>query len=545
MWGGITRTKIDEVEVFWAEAPGPPLATLTFRVGVVDETLFVRGITHMVEHLALQPLALQTYQYNGFVDQLRTTFTASGEPDELAGFLRTVCAGVTNPPIDRLEHERQILLTESGQHDAGGLGALLATRYGPRGPGLIAYGELGLHHVDGGRIREWARQWFRPENAVLWLNKEPRPGLELPLDAGGTRRTVEDTEALPLTLPAWIEQGERGVAASYVHSRSVGSTTCLQILERRLQQELRYERGLAYEVSASYLAMSGRTAHAAIWTDVLKENAATARDVTIETLRRLAEEGPTEEEVDQRKRDLEKAHADPLAIPGKLDWLTQVFLLDPAEAERDLTADTEAMTTEDVKQAAAELGPGAIYVVPSGTTMPARYEKVPLHSTDEVRGRVHRPVGTIAGGDQKLVVGDDGVTLQTGKGQRATIWFDRCEAMLKWSNGYRILFGSDGWIVQVRPAAWQRGRRAVTALDQRLADRAIEMHTDPPDKGAEERGGNLWVAGVAGLMGISALINAFEPGEHDTTGTVFYAILAAALLTVSALAVRKQLRKEK
>lgn len=534
MWGGISRTTIDGVEVFWADAPGPPIATLTFRVGVVDENLYVRGITHMVEHLALQPLALQTYTYNGFVDQLRTTFTATGEPGELAGFLRTVCAGVTDPPVDRLEHERQILLTESGGHDAGALGALLATRYGPRGPGLIAYDELGLHHLDADRIKEWARRYFRPENAVLWLNKEPPPGLTLPLDPGGSRRPVEETEPVPLTLPAWMEQGERGVGVSYLHDRTVAVSALLQVLERRLQQNLRYDRGIAYEVGASYFPLSGQTAHSTIWSDVLKDNAEVARDVTIETLEQLAAEGPTEDEVEQRRRDLEKAHTDPLAVPGKLDWVTQLYLLDPPAADRDLIEETRAMTRADVQAAAAGLAPGALYVVPSGTTMPAGYERVPENSTDEVRGRVHRPVGTIAGGDQKLVVGEEGLTLVAGKGKRATIRFDRCEAMLKWSNGYRILFGDDGFVVQVRPASWQRGKRAVAVLDERLADRAIAMETDPPDEGAEKQN-TLWPAVVAGLFGLSATANALEPAEHDTLGTVFYAIFGAVLLTVSGL----------
>lgn len=541
MWGGISRTTVDGVEVFWAEAPGPLIATLTFRVGIVDETLYVKGITHMVEHLCLQPLALQTYSYNGFVDQLRTTFTATGEPDEIQGFLRTVCAGVTDPPVDRLEHERKILLTESGGHDAGGLGAFLATRYGPRGPGLVGYDELGLHHVDANRLKEWARKYFRPENAVLWLNREPPPDLSLPLEPGGTPYPVEETEPVPLPLPAWTEQGDRGMAVSHVHPRTRGASATVAILERRLQQDLRYERGIAYEVSAWYLPMSGKTAHSAIWTDVLKENAPAARDVLIENVRRLAEEGPTDEELAQHKREFEKAQADPLMIPGKLDWVTQLFLLDPAAVERDVMAEIAATTAEDVRAAARALAPAAIYAMPAGTTMPEDFERIPESSPDEVRGRVHRPVGTIAGGAQKLVVGDEGVTVATAKDRRATIRFGRCEAMLQWSNGYRILFGSDGFLIQIRPSAWQRGKRAVAVIDEKLADRTIPMTTDPPDAGAEKRTNHLWWAAVAGFFGMGALANAVDPGPYDG-GVADDAILGVAFLTIAGLLLWKHFR---
>jgi len=55
----------DGVPVVWSALDGPVHARLTFRVGTCDEALTQRGITHIVEHLALSGLGSQAYQYNG------------------------------------------------------------------------------------------------------------------------------------------------------------------------------------------------------------------------------------------------------------------------------------------------------------------------------------------------------------------------------------------------------------------------------------------------------------------------------------------------
>ena len=49
-----TRTTIDGIPVILAPGRDPRVtAGLAFRVGWADETLPTRGITHLVEHLAL------------------------------------------------------------------------------------------------------------------------------------------------------------------------------------------------------------------------------------------------------------------------------------------------------------------------------------------------------------------------------------------------------------------------------------------------------------------------------------------------------------
>jgi hypothetical protein len=54
------RSSVAGVPVFWTESGDQMLAGLMFRVGRADESLARGGITHMIEHLVLYPLGVET-----------------------------------------------------------------------------------------------------------------------------------------------------------------------------------------------------------------------------------------------------------------------------------------------------------------------------------------------------------------------------------------------------------------------------------------------------------------------------------------------------
>jgi hypothetical protein len=75
----IQALRLDGIPTFVASTGAMPLrACLMFRVGTADESLSRHGVTHLVEHLALEPLGEQPYKYNGMVDGLFTRFYAAG-----------------------------------------------------------------------------------------------------------------------------------------------------------------------------------------------------------------------------------------------------------------------------------------------------------------------------------------------------------------------------------------------------------------------------------------------------------------------------------
>ena len=86
----VERTDVDGLPVFWAPAPGVFRATLMFRVGIADEAPATRGITHLVEHLAMFGSTARTYEANGFVAVRETDSAANEEkePDVLYRWMR-------------------------------------------------------------------------------------------------------------------------------------------------------------------------------------------------------------------------------------------------------------------------------------------------------------------------------------------------------------------------------------------------------------------------------------------------------------------------
>src|SRR5262245_23067632 len=78
---------------------GPLQACLVFGVGRADETMPVAGITHVVEHLAFQPLGHSPYSVNGSVSPVCTRFVVSGRPEDVVEFLGNITKHLRNLPV--------------------------------------------------------------------------------------------------------------------------------------------------------------------------------------------------------------------------------------------------------------------------------------------------------------------------------------------------------------------------------------------------------------------------------------------------------------
>jgi hypothetical protein len=72
----------------------------------------VAGITHVVEHLAFQPLGHSPYSVNGSVDSVCTRFVVSGQPEDVVEFLGSIATNLHDLPIAGLAQELQILRVE-------------------------------------------------------------------------------------------------------------------------------------------------------------------------------------------------------------------------------------------------------------------------------------------------------------------------------------------------------------------------------------------------------------------------------------------------
>ncbi len=160
----VRRSLVDGVTVFSAPADGETSATLSFRVGMIDETLTTSGITHLVEHLAMPAHSRHVFEVNARVEGVRTLFWGHGEEQEVAGFLRGICAALRSLPLERFEAERRMRRDSVSGHELAA--QFLVLRHG----GSIRFQDLlyrGLDFLKGGAKAHGKDNRYRPRHDQL------------------------------------------------------------------------------------------------------------------------------------------------------------------------------------------------------------------------------------------------------------------------------------------------------------------------------------------------------------------------------------------
>jgi zinc protease len=154
-------------------------------------------------------------------------------------------------------------------------------------------------------------------------------------------------------------------------------------LSSRLYREVREKRGLAYSVYESLLWMD----HSALFigsTGTRADRASETIDAVEKEVRRMAEEGPTQQELDEAKSYLKGSQMLALDTSSKLAQALLQYQLDklPIDYIEKRNAIVDAVTLDDAKQAAKRLwGQGLLTVVvgrapqaaaqPAAATLPA------------------------------------------------------------------------------------------------------------------------------------------------------------------------------
>jgi zinc protease len=291
------RTEIGGTPVFSVDRPGPHQAALVFRVGRADETLATSGLTHLVEHLALFAVDDDLRRSGGFVDHFRTVFFTSGTHDDIARFLVSVTGALRALPLERLDLEKRVLLTEEASAGGSTWQWLMGLRFGAEQFGLVAHNEVGLRRVDAHEVESWCASRFVSRNAAIWSTCPLPADLGLQLPSGRRFSPPPAATLAEVPLPSYVPSGRPGVVLSALGSRSTALTVALGILEQRVHRNLRLRRGLSYAATGSYVPLNADTAHLTFGADCLAEHATVVRDEILAEFRRLAEDGPGAEEL--------------------------------------------------------------------------------------------------------------------------------------------------------------------------------------------------------------------------------------------------------
>jgi hypothetical protein len=461
------------------------MAGLVFRVGVVDEHLPVRGFTHMVEHLALSSFRDTSYYCNGAVGLDRTTFVVRGDVDEVVGHIRALTSNLSSLPVGRLEVERKILSAESSTRNPGAVGDLLEARFGPNGPGLLEYAELGLPAATTAAIQEWARRFFTRGNLAVWLTGPPVPQIDLNLPEG-ERNPLPSAEPLELPLPGWAGLRRGGTAMGMLTPRSTVSVILADLLRRKAMAKLRYDLGIVYDVASSYLQLDNQSAHLALVAETEAGNYEAAAVGLHDIAQNLAAGRFDQQEIVEYQNRWRRTFEDPAWTAGWVDALAHGELIgkDPPSPV-ELDAEISAVSTADVGRAMHAAMRTAILVGPPNS-VPAvdGYQPLPRWSTTRAQGkrykhRYRRRWRTAP----EVQLDGEAITLAINKAQAVTVRFADCVASCHYANGTRILLGPEGRFLPIDPFEWEAARELVSVIDQRVPSErwiAIDKDVTPP-----------------------------------------------------------------
>ena len=466
--GEFVATEICGIRALHLPAPGCTRLTLHVGVGWADESFATRGVTHAIEHLVMgagKPGRLET---NACVMPFQTAFWANGPAPRVGRFLNAVAAALRDPPIDRLEHERNVLEAETHGHTFGAHEVLLKSRFGIAGPGLGMFPGVGPLGLDPATVARHHEQWFVAGNAVLTIVGPLPEGLDLALPPGEAPERSFDTWC---GGPAWDRADVRDPCASIEGHDTPVASAAIRATAAALERRLRHDRGIAYGVVPDVVRLPG-TGRVVLQLTTRTAPGAQAEVAAelIDELRRRSEVGVTAAELAD---DLDWSRS----LTGDLDAAASHVQL---QAERLLAGQpahqfakvrelVAAVTAQDVTAALQESLPTALLLVPRDSPAPQGLPLVPTCAalpdltTPRLRRRLRSglPAGTALG------FADGVVQYRDEDGDVHEVRFDECVGVGV-AHGGRLLFGRRGCFVWVDPREFRGAGAVVRAIDERL-----------------------------------------------------------------------------
>lgn len=475
----IRQLELCGLPAFHVQRPGLTRLTLHVGVGWADETFATRGVTHVIEHLAMSAAKAGKFEVNASVGAFQTGFWAHGRPEQVAAFLNDVARALHGLPMDRLEKEKGVLDAESSAGGYGAHDAALKMRYGNRGLGLGLFPGLGPQAADPAVVEEHLRTWFVRGNAAITVLGDIPDGLELALPEGPTPvRTHEET-----ARPGSVSFDVAGPVLSFVAPDVPEASFALRAMAKRMEDDLRHERGLVYAVGPELIRLPGSPRvlfqlAAQVAPGAAKE---VAEAMAAEMVRR-SEVGASPEEIADDLEWWDAAADHPDGVLLDLDVAVERLLAGrPFRSEAESRALVEALEPATVAAVVRDALDTVLLLTPQGedpeTTFPdggACSVRKDL-TTTPLRRRFRSPAarGTALG------FGTDVVQHQDEDGDVHEVRFDECVGVGV-AEGARLLFGARGCFVWVDPREYRGAADVVRAIDERIPSGLhFDMKTSP------------------------------------------------------------------
>jgi len=455
--------------------------TLTFAVGVRDETLRTIGVAHTLEHLVMSTVRRLPIKIDAEVDLMTTSFAASGSPARVGEFLSGICAALTNPPLERLELEAGVLAAEDGWATHPMAALLFNAKYGAQSAGLAWLDGPGYDGLTAEHVISFAGQWFRAGNALLQVTGPLPEGLRLNLPDGPApvrnypvgrsldRPTavgyVAPGAAVLLTLPA-------GDAARVSH-------WAVDVLEHRIEEQARHAGGHSYIVGREPFAGPGGPTDWVVYAEAREGTEEAVTRAVAEALTDLAANGPTEEELAlvlnrfeeelaTTDAQLQRSYAaimrelfgEPEPEPFDLALAAQVRPADIAAVLRDALRSALGYATEEALDVWTSFGFTRSTQCPTIPELPAGQTFKPSLGARTIFKAARSLV---------LVLTDDGLALRDEDGIYETGWND-IAGIMRSAEGPTVVFGLNCSVI---PISADLFRGAAKVLDE------LTRRTDP------------------------------------------------------------------
>lgn len=476
----IRLAEIDSIPVVYTE-DGPSTAGLVFRVGSADEVLSQRGLTHLIEHLALHRLGATDYHFNGTTGPYFTSFFTRGDQARVVTFLEQVAASLGDLPIDRLDIEKGVLRTEEDGR-ATSVGALMALwRYGAVGLGAASYNELGRAGLRPYDLTRWVSRYFTRENAVLWFSGMTPPSqLRLALASGVREPIVESVSILP-TMPAFRPEFPQHLGLHAEVGRTTRATVFSAVWQRELFRRLRQENGYCYTPTVEYSVIDANRAQIFAAADLAPDLREAALGEFVDTFASLRWGESNPSLLKEVQTSFRSAMSEPGAEASRLPQAaTDLLIGRPPTPTEALKEELDAVTPADLYSVAAEVASSALLFTPQGLGAAwAGFARVPETSEQAVTGRPFVPINDPS---YTLVIGVDGVSLVTEAGPMTVLYGD-CQAMLVRPDGARTLIARDGVVCPIEPTLFTLPEGILDTIDQQVPpDRVVRMPPRPPEQ---------------------------------------------------------------
>jgi hypothetical protein len=319
-----------------------------------------------------------------------------------------------------------------------------------------------------------------------------------------------------VTYPAiYTSESSGGLLLAGVARRTTAASVAGELVQRRIEQRLRYELGISYDVGSSFLALGPEAGHTVVAGDVSDDHLRDAVDESVKILREVAAGTAREDELELARETRRRATSDPSQLDAYLWWCAHQLLLGvEPESRAELQQNADSMSADDVAEAAGQLLESALVLALEAGAGAADLAAYPVMSGRTLDGTRHRLRRLRAKPLPAVVVGNDGIMLETEHGS-ITAPFAEVAVARRQPDGSRMLLTNDGFFLVVDPGDWRSGDEIVRTIDERLVDRLVDM--DPAATRLEARLAELTASlGRTGLVSdeLGALPRLLQEGEE-------------------------------